>query len=90
MKNQPAMVQLVDGGLAVDVFLGSDLMKHIRSWRFGAQAELNLANGEEPSVSIRPAREGEPALKLQYSPAGPFFRVPTPDRVTIISERLLY
>jgi hypothetical protein len=83
---QPVMVQIVDGGLAVDVFPGSDMMSNIRTWKFGVQAELNLDSGEEPHISIRPAREGEMALKMRHSPVGPFFRIPTPPGLTIAEQ----
>jgi hypothetical protein len=84
---KPALVRIADGGLAIDVFPGHDMLSNIRTWRHGVQAELSLETGDELySVTIRPAREGEPALKMKYSPAGPFFRIPMPLGVAITEQ----
>lgn len=73
-------MQIVEGGRAIHVLLGSDMLREALKWTTGAAPEWVFGDDGKPvSVKIRPAKEGEQGLQMQSCPAGYYYRIPCPN-----------
>jgi hypothetical protein len=54
--------------------------------------EVNLDNNDphiRPHIRFRPAKAGEPAIKLQHGPAGAYLRIPVPAGTIVDTSRVI-
>jgi|SRR5262249_18431074 len=83
LEKDECRMRLAEGGQAIYFVPGRALMEKVERYEHGVFAEFVL-DDNNPHISFRPAKAGEPAVKLQHGPAGAYLRIPAPVGMTIV------